>query len=49
LNDIEGFGGDFTFVIYKAFDKGLQCPNWAKKDYLQQCSKTLQVRTKKQN
>jgi len=49
LNDIEGFGGDFTFVIYKAFGKGLKYPKWAKKDYLQQCSKTLQVRRNKQN
>jgi hypothetical protein len=24
LNDIEGFGGDSTFMIYKAFGKGLQ-------------------------
>ncbi len=33
------FGGDFTFVIYKTCDKGLQCPKWAKKDLLQQYSK----------
>jgi hypothetical protein len=32
LNDIEGFGGDFTFVIYKAFGKGLQhVQNWQRK------------------
>jgi hypothetical protein len=24
LNDIESFGGDFTFVIYKALGKDLQ-------------------------
>jgi hypothetical protein len=32
-----GFGGDFTFVIYKAFGKNLQCP------------KALQVRKEKWN
>jgi hypothetical protein len=25
LSDIEGFGEDFTFVIYKAFGRGLKC------------------------
>jgi hypothetical protein len=49
LNDIEGFRGDFTFVNYKAFDKGLQCPKWAKKNLLQQCSKALQVRSDNHN
>jgi hypothetical protein len=49
LNDIEGFDGDFTFVIYKAFDKCLQCPKWANKDLLQQCSKALQVRRDNHN
>jgi hypothetical protein len=43
------FGGDFTFVIYKAFGRGLKCSKWAKKDYLQQCSKALQVRRERQN
>jgi len=49
LNDIESFGRDFTFVIYKAFDKGLQCPKQAKKDLLQQRSKALQVRKDNHN
>jgi hypothetical protein len=49
LNDIEGFGGDFTFVIYKAFDKGLQCPKRAKEDLLQQCLKALQMKRDNHN
>jgi len=44
LNNIEGFGGDFIFVIYNAFGRGLKYLKWAKKNDLQQCSKPLQVR-----
>jgi hypothetical protein len=33
----------------KNFGRGLKHPKWAKKDYLQQCSKALQVRREKQN
>jgi hypothetical protein len=49
LSHIEGFSGDFTFAIYRAFGASLKCPKWVKKYYLQQCSKELQVRKKKQN
>jgi hypothetical protein len=49
LSDIEGFNWDFTFVIYRAFGASLKCPKWVKKDYLQQCSKELQVKKEKQN
>jgi hypothetical protein len=45
-NDIEAFGEDFIFVIYKAFGR-FACPKWAKKDYLQQHSKALQVKREK--
>jgi hypothetical protein len=48
-SDIEGFGEDLIFVIYKGFGRGLKCSKWAKKDYLQQCSKALQVRRERQN
>jgi hypothetical protein len=43
------FWWGFSFVIYKTFGSGLKHPKWAKKYYLQQCSKTLQVRRDKQN
>jgi len=49
LSDIEGFSWDFTFVIYRTFGASLKCPKWIKKDYLQQCSKELQVKKEKQN
>ncbi len=45
----ESFVGDFIFVIYKAFGRGFQFLKWAKKDYLQHCSKALQVRREKYN
>jgi hypothetical protein len=48
LSDVEGFSWDFTFMIYKTFDASLKCPKWVKKNYLQQCSKELQVKKKKQ-
>ncbi len=41
---LKAFVGDFIFVIYKAFGRGFQFPKWTKKDYLQHCSKALQVR-----
>jgi len=43
-SDIEGFSGDFIFVIYKVFGASLKCPKWVNKYYLQQCSKEVQVR-----
>jgi len=46
LNDIEAFGEDFIFVIYKAFGR-FACPKWVKKYYLQQHSKALQVKREK--
>jgi len=45
-SDIEAFSEDFIFVIYKAFGR-FACPKRAKKDYLQQRSKALQVRREK--
>jgi hypothetical protein len=41
LNDIDGFGGDFTFVIYKAFGKGLQYVQNGKKRLLTTLFKTI--------